>query len=140
MIYLLFWGAKKGRSYTPFFWPKTFLSAERRGWVDHTCMLVKSEQSEKIITILFFAQYFCRNKSSPIRTSHNNVFVARVFLCLDFAIFLFPQFLTSMLPFFRSFVKVVVTISPRDAFFQRILPKTAVLRTVFYCFCSLGAT
>ena len=61
------------------------------------CWLNQNNQN-KVITILFFAQYFCRNKSSPIRTlsSHNNAFVARVFLSLDFAICLFPQFLTSM--------------------------------------------
>ena len=62
------------------------------------CWLSQNNQN-KVITILFFAQYFCRNKSSPIRTSYNNAFVARAFLSLDFAICLFPQFLTSMLPF-----------------------------------------
>ena len=103
------------------------------------CWLSQNNQN-KVITILFFAQCFCRNKSSPIRTSHNNAFVARFFLSLAFAICLLPQFFTSMLPFFRSFVKVAVTVSQRDAFFPRVLPKTAVLRTVFYCFCSLGAT
>ena len=62
------------------------------------CWLSQNNQN-KVIIILFIAQYFCRNKSLPIRTSHNNAFVARVFLSLDFAICLFPQFLTSMWPF-----------------------------------------
>ena len=89
-------------------------------------MLVKSEQSEQSHNNpVCLRQYCCRNKLSPIRTSHNNAFVARFFLSPDFAISLFPQFLTSMLPFFRSFVKVAVTISERDAFFPRVLPKTA---------------
>ena len=86
------------------------------------CWLSQNNQN-KVITILFFAQYFCRNKSSPIRTSHNNAFVARVFLSLDFAVCLFPQFLTSMLPFFRSFVKVAVTVSQRDGFFSMSSPQ-----------------
>ena len=45
------------------------------------------------------------------------------FLSLDFAICLFLQFLTSMLPFFRSFVKVAVTVSQRDAFFSTSSPQ-----------------
>ena len=73
------------------------------------CWLSQNNQN-KVITILFFAQYFF-------------AFVARVFLSLDFAICLFPQFLTSMLPFFRSFVKVVVTVSQRDAFFSTSSPQ-----------------
>ena len=50
------------------------------------CWLSQNNQN-KVITILSFAQYFCWNKSSPIRTSHNNAFVARVFypLILQFA-------------------------------------------------------
>ena len=92
----------------------------------HFCVLacwLSQNNQNKVITILFFAQYFCRNKSSPIRTSHNNAFVASVFLSLAFAICLFPQFLTSMLPFFRSFVKVAVTVSQRDAFFSTSSPQ-----------------
>ena len=84
---------------------------------------LSQNNQNKVIIFLFFAQYFCRNKSSPIRTSHNNAFVARVFLSLDFAICLFPQFLTSMLPSFRSFVKVAVMISQRDAFFSTSSPQ-----------------
>ena len=75
---------------------------EQAGYV-LACWLSQNNQN-KVITILYFAQYFCRNKSSPVRTSHNNAFAARFFLSLDFAICLFPQFLTSMLPFFCSFV------------------------------------
>ena len=103
------------------------------------CWLSQNTQN-KIITILFFAQYSCRNKSSPIRTSHNNAFVARVSLSLDFAICLFPQFFTSMLPLFRSFAKVEARFRSETRFFPRVLPKTAVLHTVLYCFCNLGAT
>ena len=88
-----------------------------------TCVLVKSEQSEESHNNLCFAQSFCRNKSSPIRTSHNNAFVAGFFLSLDIAICLFPQFLTSMLPFFCSFVKVAVTILQRDALFSTSSPQ-----------------